>query len=67
MKKKPSDIIPSKNALKYCAYQLRKMQYGAMKDAIVLERAEMKPEAKSLLEQADDLRQVAEFLEARIL
>jgi len=60
-------MIPSQNALKYAAYQLRKMQYGAMRDALVIERAGDAENAKSLLLQADDMHQVAQFIEERIL
>lgn len=64
--KKKSDIIPSKNAFKYVAHQLRYMQHRALKDAIVFDRAEEHKAAKSLKLQAHDMGQVAEFLEARI-
>lgn len=60
-------IVPSQTAIRYVAHQLRTMQHRAMKDAIVFERADEKDAAKSLRLQADDMRQVAQFLEERLL
>lgn len=60
-------IIPSQSAMRYCVYQLRKMQYGAMRDALVIERAGDNENSKSLLLQAHDMQQVAQYLEERLL
>lgn len=66
-KPKATGIIPSPTAVCYVVHQLRAMQHRAMKDAIVIERAGGKPEARSLRLQADDFRQVAQFLEERLI
>ncbi len=59
-------MIPSINAVTYVAHALRKMQHGAMKDAIVFERAGDEGCAKSLRLQAHDMHQVATFLEEHL-
>lgn len=66
-KSKTTGITPSLNSLRYVVHQLRAMQHRAMKDAIVVERAKCKQEAESLRLQADDMRQVAQYLEERLL
>jgi hypothetical protein len=59
-------VTPSKNAATYVAHQLRTMQHQAMSDAIVCERAGAQQAARSLRLQSDDIRQVAQFLEAMV-
>lgn len=63
------DIIPARNAIRIVVHSLRKMQHGALRDAIMLERVNSKEGDKAALSlrlQADDFDQVATFLEARL-
>lgn len=67
---KAATAFPSQNALQYVSHQLQSMRHRAEKDAIVFERAGNKENedfALSLRLQADDMRQVAVFLEGWIL
>lgn len=59
--------FPSQNALKYVIHQLKAMQHGTEKSAIVLKRAGDNNSAVSLRLAAEQLRQVAVFLEGWIL
>lgn len=60
-------MIPSQNAMRFCAAILRRFEATAKRDAIVCIYANDEAGANSLRLQADDCRQVATFLEERII
>lgn len=60
-------IIPSQNAIRWCASMLRRNQHRAMMEAILSGRLGDEQANLSYLEQADDYAQVAQYLEERLL
>jgi hypothetical protein len=60
-------IIPSQNAVRWCASMLRRNQYRAAMEAILSQRLGDKKLEQSFLEQANDYEQGARFLEGMLL